>query len=150
MLKLAHSDHHKFNSVALIWAVLTWEEMMVVHASDSGAPSVKQAPDPDEAMAAASTGPAEKQPLLPAAAGAAAAGAAGGAAAAAGLSAASGQPAAGSAQPPAGTSQRSLQSQQVPIHSPSFSITPLHLYQPSLSSSAPSITSKHSQRSLII
>ncbi|CAL8464659.1 g4194 [Coccomyxa elongata] len=67
-----------------------------------------EGPDPDEVMAAASTGPAEKQPLLPAAAGAAAAGAAAGAAAAA----ASGQPAAGSAQPPAGASQKSLQSQQ--------------------------------------
>lgn len=100
------------SSAILFWTRGRWLRSMHRHSIPVRS-AVEQGPDPDEAMAAASTGPAEKQPLLPAAAGAAAAAAAAGAAA----SAASGQPAAGSAQPPAGASQKSLQSQQVPIRS---------------------------------
>lgn len=85
------------------------ERTFLTSAGNQMVVSWNQVPDPEEAMAAASTGPAEKQPLLPAA-GAAAAGAA---------AAASRQPAAGPAPgpaanaPPASGSAQNAHSQQV-------------------------------------
>ena len=70
----------------------------------------EQVPDPEEAMAVASTGPTEKQPLLPAA-GAAAAGAA---AAASGQAAATQGPAPAAPAPSSGSAQN-VQLQQVVI-----------------------------------